>query len=213
MPGANMGDPVRRWVGAERAASDSFETSCSRTLSRASLATAADSWSLSMSLALSSPPSIPRLLWSACSRDPRTPQQRHHCRRRLGDRDRGGRLPPHPPSQQPRVRRRAKPATTRPSRWAPSNCPLHGDGQYATEDVLALNDVLAAVTPPSGSLPQHGRRPNPAVARLGNRTLTIMANVRFGTSVSERTRVPVVSARRPCGRWSTIASGRLHLRP
>ena len=72
---------------------------------------------------------------------------------------------------------------------------LHGDGQYATEDVLALNDVLAACDAAIGSrfLNMEATR-SPRWRRLGNRTLTIMANVRFGTSVSGCTRVPVVSA-------------------
>ncbi len=63
---------------------------------------------------------------------------------------------------------------------------LHGDGQYATDDVLGLNDVLAACEAAIGSrFLNMGSDQIPLWRRLGNRTLTIMANVRFGTNVSE----------------------------
>jgi len=63
---------------------------------------------------------------------------------------------------------------------------LHGDGQYATEDVLALNDVLAACDAAIGSrFLNMGGDQIPLWRRLGNRTLTMMANLRFGTTVSE----------------------------
>jgi glycosyltransferase involved in cell wall biosynthesis len=63
---------------------------------------------------------------------------------------------------------------------------LHGDGQYATEDVLALTDVLAACDAAIGSrFLNHGGSQIPLWRRMGNRTLTMMANLRFGTQVSE----------------------------
>jgi glycosyltransferase involved in cell wall biosynthesis len=63
---------------------------------------------------------------------------------------------------------------------------LHGDGQYATEDVLGLTDVLAACDAAIGSrFLNMGSSQIPAWRRIGNRTLTMMANVRFGTIVSE----------------------------
>lgn len=63
---------------------------------------------------------------------------------------------------------------------------LHGDGQYATNDVLGLNDVLAACDAAIGSrfLNMAGDQ-IPLWRRAGNRTLTFMANLRFGTHVSE----------------------------
>lgn len=63
---------------------------------------------------------------------------------------------------------------------------LHGDGQYATEDVLGLTDVLAACDAAIGSrfLNMAGDQ-IPLWRRAGNRTLTFMANLRFGTHVSE----------------------------
>ena len=63
---------------------------------------------------------------------------------------------------------------------------LHGDGQYATADVLALTDVLAACDAAIGSrfLNDAGGQ-IPTWRRLGNRTLTMMANLRFGTQISE----------------------------
>jgi len=63
---------------------------------------------------------------------------------------------------------------------------LHGDGQYATEDVLGLTDVLAACDAAIGSrFLNMGSGQIPMWRRIGNRTLTMMANVRFGTIVSE----------------------------
>ena len=63
---------------------------------------------------------------------------------------------------------------------------LHGDGQYATADVLGLTDVLAACEAAIGSrFLNMGSDQIPLWRRIGNRTLTIMANVRFGTNVSE----------------------------
>lgn len=63
---------------------------------------------------------------------------------------------------------------------------LHGDGQYATDDVLGLNDVLAACDAAIGSrFLNMASDQVPLWRRWGNRTLTVMANVRFGTNVSE----------------------------
>jgi len=63
---------------------------------------------------------------------------------------------------------------------------LHGDGQYATHDVLALNDVLAVCDAAIGSrFLNMAADQIPLWRRVGNRTLTMMANMRFGTSVSE----------------------------
>jgi glycosyltransferase involved in cell wall biosynthesis len=63
---------------------------------------------------------------------------------------------------------------------------LHGDGQYNTEDVLGLTDPLAACDAAIGSrFLNMGANQIPLWRRLGNRTLTIMANLRFGTNVSE----------------------------
>jgi glycosyltransferase involved in cell wall biosynthesis len=63
---------------------------------------------------------------------------------------------------------------------------LHGDGQYATKDVLGLVDVLAACDAAIGSrFLNMGVNEIPMWRKLGNRTLTIMANLRFGTDVSE----------------------------
>lgn len=63
---------------------------------------------------------------------------------------------------------------------------LHGDGQYDTQDVLALTDVLAACDAAIGSrFLNNGGHQIPMWRRMGNRTLTFMANIRFGTQVSE----------------------------
>jgi len=63
---------------------------------------------------------------------------------------------------------------------------LHGDGQYATADVLGLTDALAACDAAIGSrFLNMGADQIPLWRRVGNRTLTMMANLRFGTNVSE----------------------------
>ncbi len=63
---------------------------------------------------------------------------------------------------------------------------LHGDGQYNTEDVLGLTDALAACEAAIGSrFLNMGAQQIPLWRRVGNRTLTMMANLRFGTTVSE----------------------------
>ena len=63
---------------------------------------------------------------------------------------------------------------------------LHGDGQYATGDVLGLTDALAACDAAIGSrFLNMGGHQIPLWRRMGNRTLTVMANLRFGTNVSE----------------------------
>jgi len=63
---------------------------------------------------------------------------------------------------------------------------LHGDGQYATEDVLGLNDALAACDAAIGSrFLNMGASHMPVWRRWGNRVLTFMANARYGSEVSE----------------------------
>jgi glycosyltransferase involved in cell wall biosynthesis len=63
---------------------------------------------------------------------------------------------------------------------------LHGDGQYATEDVLGLSVPLAACDAAIGSrFLNLGAAQIPMWRRWGNRTLTMMANMRYGTNVSE----------------------------
>ena len=63
---------------------------------------------------------------------------------------------------------------------------LHGDGQYATEDVLGLADALAACDAAIGSrFLNMGARHMPVWRRWGNRVLTFMANARFGSDLSE----------------------------
>jgi glycosyltransferase involved in cell wall biosynthesis len=63
---------------------------------------------------------------------------------------------------------------------------LHGDGQYATEDVLGLSVPLAACDAAIGSrFLNLGASQIPMWRRWGNRTLTMMANMRYGTNVSE----------------------------
>ncbi len=63
---------------------------------------------------------------------------------------------------------------------------LHGDGQYATEDVLGLNDALAACDAAIGSrFLNMGARHMPMWRRWGNRVLTFIANARFGSDLSE----------------------------
>lgn len=63
---------------------------------------------------------------------------------------------------------------------------LHGDGQYATQDVLGLSDPLAACDAAIGSrFLNMGAEQIPSWRRWGNRTLTALANSRFGTNVSE----------------------------
>jgi len=63
---------------------------------------------------------------------------------------------------------------------------LHGDGQYNTSDVLGLTDALAACDAAIGSrFLNMGSNQIPFWRRAGNRTLTMMANLRFGTNVSE----------------------------
>ena len=63
---------------------------------------------------------------------------------------------------------------------------LHGDGQYATDDVLGLTVPLAACDAAIGSrFLNMGGEHIPWWRRWGNRTLTFMANIRFGTQVSE----------------------------
>jgi glycosyltransferase involved in cell wall biosynthesis len=63
---------------------------------------------------------------------------------------------------------------------------LHGDGQYATADVLGLSVPLAACDAAIGSrFLSMGADQIPTWRRWGNRTLTFLANFRFGTDVSE----------------------------
>jgi len=63
---------------------------------------------------------------------------------------------------------------------------LHGDGQYATEDVLGLSDPLAACDAAIGSrFLNMGADQIPTWRRWGNRTLTMLANMRYGSDVSE----------------------------
>lgn len=63
---------------------------------------------------------------------------------------------------------------------------LHGDGQYATADVLGLSDPLAACDAAIGSrFLNMGAGQIPVWRRWGNRTLTMLANMRFGSDVSE----------------------------
>jgi glycosyltransferase involved in cell wall biosynthesis len=63
---------------------------------------------------------------------------------------------------------------------------LHGDGQYATADVLGLSVPLAACDAAIGSrFLNMGSHHIPTWRRWGNRVLTTMANIRFGTQVSE----------------------------
>jgi len=63
---------------------------------------------------------------------------------------------------------------------------LHGDGQYATADVLALAVPLAACQVAIGSrFLNMGADQIPLWRRWGNRTLTFLANLRYGSDVSE----------------------------
>ena len=63
---------------------------------------------------------------------------------------------------------------------------LHGDGQYATGDVLSLNDALAACDAAIGSrFLNQGATHMPMWRRWGNRVLTFMANARYGSDLSE----------------------------
>jgi len=63
---------------------------------------------------------------------------------------------------------------------------LHGDGQYATEDVLGLTLPLAACEAAIGSrFLNMGAGQIPLWRRWGNRVLTTLANVRYGAQVSE----------------------------
>ncbi len=63
---------------------------------------------------------------------------------------------------------------------------LHGDGQYATEDVLGLSDALAACDAAIGSrFLNMGAKHMPIWRRWGNRVLTFMANARYGSDLSE----------------------------
>jgi len=63
---------------------------------------------------------------------------------------------------------------------------LHGDGQYATEDVLALSVPLAACDAAIGSrFLNMASNQIPGWRRWGNRTLTFLANLRYGSDVSE----------------------------
>ncbi len=63
---------------------------------------------------------------------------------------------------------------------------LHGDGQYATEDVLGLSVPLAACEAAIGSrFLNMGAGQIPSWRRWGNRTLTMLANLRYGSDVSE----------------------------
>jgi len=63
---------------------------------------------------------------------------------------------------------------------------LHGDGQYATEDVLGLRVPLAACEAAIGSrFLNMGADQIPLWRRWGNRVLTTMANLRYGAQVSE----------------------------
>jgi glycosyltransferase involved in cell wall biosynthesis len=63
---------------------------------------------------------------------------------------------------------------------------LHGDGQYATADVLGLSVPLAACDAAIGSrFLSMGADQIPTWRRWGNRTLTFLANFRYGTDVSE----------------------------
>jgi glycosyltransferase involved in cell wall biosynthesis len=63
---------------------------------------------------------------------------------------------------------------------------LHGDGQYATADVLGLSVPLAACDAAIGSrFLSMGADQMPTWRRWGNRTLTFLANFRYGTDVSE----------------------------
>ncbi|MCB9781141.1 MAG: glycosyltransferase family 2 protein [Alphaproteobacteria bacterium] len=63
---------------------------------------------------------------------------------------------------------------------------LHGDAQYPTAATLALADALDDASAALGSrfLEAHGRGV-PGWRRVGNRFLTGVANLRFGTRVSE----------------------------
>ncbi len=63
---------------------------------------------------------------------------------------------------------------------------LHGDAQYPTAPTLALADALDAHGAALGSrfLVDHGRSV-PLWRRAGNRLLTGLANLRFGTAMSE----------------------------
>jgi glycosyltransferase involved in cell wall biosynthesis len=63
---------------------------------------------------------------------------------------------------------------------------LHGDGQYDTTDVLGLVVPLAACDAAIGSrFLNMGASQIPWWRRWGNRTLTFMANMRYGSDVSE----------------------------
>ncbi len=62
---------------------------------------------------------------------------------------------------------------------------LHGDGQYDTLATLALVDALADADAALGSRFLSDATVIPAWRRLGNRFLTGVANLRFGTSFSE----------------------------
>jgi glycosyltransferase involved in cell wall biosynthesis len=62
---------------------------------------------------------------------------------------------------------------------------LHGDGQYATAQTVALAEALDAADGVLGSRFPHHAHVIPAWRRWGNRGLTALANARFGTSFSE----------------------------
>lgn len=62
---------------------------------------------------------------------------------------------------------------------------LHGDGQYATADTLALADALGAADACIGSRFLADPSVIPGWRRAGNRALTGLANLRYGTRHTE----------------------------
>ncbi len=62
---------------------------------------------------------------------------------------------------------------------------LHGDGQYDVQDTLALADALDGAEAAIGSRFLWDPSVIPAWRRLGNRALTGLANLRFGTRHTE----------------------------
>lgn len=62
---------------------------------------------------------------------------------------------------------------------------LHGDDQYNTSDTLLLSDALADAPAVLGSRFLANPEAIPAWRRLGNRGLTELANLRFGTKHTE----------------------------
>jgi glycosyltransferase involved in cell wall biosynthesis len=62
---------------------------------------------------------------------------------------------------------------------------LHGDGQYDVEDTLALADALEGAEAAIGSRFLSDPSVIPPWRRLGNRALTGLANLRFGTRHTE----------------------------